>query len=132
VPGQRCAVVRWRDAPAGGEVAAAVAALSGCALGEVHDAGGAEDGVDPARLAGGGGPVAVVAESWEAPDKATLRLLRELRGALGPRRPLLVVLVDTATGAPRAPDAGALRLWREGLAALEDPWLAVEPLREAA
>jgi hypothetical protein len=129
-PGRRCAVVRWRDAPAGGAVAAAVAALAGCEPGEIHDAGGA--GVDAARLAAGGGPVAVVAESWEAPDKATLRLLRDLRGALGPRRPLLVVLVDTAGGAPREPGAGALRLWREGLAALEDPWLAVEPLREAA
>jgi hypothetical protein len=74
----------------------------------------------------------LVAESFEAPDKAALRLLRELRQVLGASRHLLVLLVEATHPALRPPTAAELRIWQEGLATLEDPYLAVEPLREAS
>jgi hypothetical protein len=131
----RCAVVLWRDVPASEALTEAVAAQAGCPIVAVQSAGGRdydEAGVDWARLADAADPVVVVAESFEAPDRATMRFLRELRGALGPRRHVLVLLTGgpdraAANGAP----AQAVRVWREGLAALEDPWIAVEPLRGA-
>jgi hypothetical protein len=75
--------------------------------------------------------VVVVAEGFEAPDRAAVRLVRELRGALGPRRHLLVLVVDVAEGRVGPPADTSVRTWREGLAPLEDPYLAVEPLRGA-
>jgi hypothetical protein len=37
--------------------------------------------------------------------------------------------VDPAGGGPAPPDETEVRAWRDGLAPLEDPFLAVEPLR---
>jgi hypothetical protein len=128
----RCALVLWRDVPASEALTSAVAAQAGCAVAAVQVAGGRdyeEAGVDWARLADGADPVVVVAEPFEAPDRATVRFLRELRGALGPRRHVLVLLTGSAAEKVAGPPLQAIRLWREGLSALEDPWLAVEPLR---
>jgi hypothetical protein len=75
--------------------------------------------------------VAVVAEAFEAPDRGVRRLLSDLRGALGPRRPLLVLLVGAAADGPRPPRDADVSIWRDGLAPLEDPHLSVEPLRGA-
>jgi hypothetical protein len=127
---ERLALVIWRDAPAGPEILAAAARQLGGILAGVHRAGGRghEEGeAGFARLAAGGADaMAVVAESWEAPDGGTLRLLRSLRAELGPGRHLRVLLRGEA-GAPRPEE---LRVWRDEMLRLEDPWLGVEPLRE--
>jgi hypothetical protein len=132
---ERCAVVLWRDVPPRPELDLAVARQTGCAVVGVHAAGGRdfeEAAIAWDRLASGADRVVVVAEGWEAPDKAALRLVRDLRGALGPRRHVVVLLVDTGDGAVRPPRAPEVRIWEEGLARLEDPYLSVEPLREPA
>lgn len=132
-PGSRCAVVLWRDLPAGPALEAAVGRQTGCAVTAVHAAGGLDFDRDEAggwasRL-DGADRVAVVAEGWEAPDRSVLRLLRELRAAAGAGRRLAVLLAEVADdGAVRAPPEAQVRLWREALARLEDPGLAVEPL----
>ncbi|MGZ6123936.1 MAG: DUF2868 domain-containing protein [Myxococcales bacterium] len=87
--GTRCIVILWRDVPAGKELEAAIARQTRWALSAVHSAGGRdyeEGAVDWTRLADGSDPLVLVAEGWEAPDKAVLRLVAELRRALGPRR----------------------------------------------
>jgi hypothetical protein len=126
----RFALVLWRDAPAGPEALAAVERQAGGAPAEVLRAGGLGHEEGPAGLAriaaGGVEAAAVLAEAWEAPDGGALRLLRSIRAALGPGRPVRVLLRAEA-GPPRPAE---LRVWREELARLEDPWLAVEPLRE--
>ena len=131
--GMRCAVVLWRDVPARPDVRAAIARHLRSEIASVHAAGGRDDpgttswaaAVDAAE------PVVVVAEGFEAPDRAAVRLVRELRGARGPRRHLLVLVVDVAEGRVGPPADASVRTWREGLAPLEDPYLAVEPLRGA-
>lgn len=130
--GTRCTVVLWRDVPAGEELEGAVARQTRCTVSAVHAAGGrdyAEEAVDWQRLAGGTDPLVVVAEGWEAPDKAVLRLVSDLRRALGPRRHLIVLLAQVDASGIRPSLASEVRLWQEGLAQLEDPYLAVEPLR---
>jgi hypothetical protein len=127
--GTRCAVVVWRDAPLGPAVRAAVERRAGCAVAALHPAGGVDDPEDgPLPALDGADPVVVVAESWESPDKATLRFLRGVRAAIGPRRHLLVLLLESASPG----EIPALKVWRERLAALEDPWLEVEPLGRPA
>lgn len=134
-PGARCAVVLWRDLPPGAKLEAALSRSTGGGVTDLHLAGGLdfEEGADgwPERLAGAD-RIALVAEGWEAPDRSVRRLLTELRRAAGPRRPLTVWLVDEASAEAGdelrpAPDA-QLRVWREALGQLEDPYLAVEPL----
>jgi hypothetical protein len=132
-PGGRCAVVRWRDAPLEGGAADAVARQAGAAVAAVHAAGGRdceEAGRDWAAALRGLDPVVVVAEAFEAPDRAAVRLLGDLRRAVGPRRQLLVLL--SAPGGTPGPARRDLETWREGLAPLADPFLAVEPLGVAA
>ncbi len=125
----RCALVLWRDAPFDPALQAAVerrlgtaVSLAGAAGGREHEEGAA----DWARLAAGAGSVAVLADAWEAPDRGVLRLVGALRSALGPKVPVLVLL---AGDGERAAD---VRIWRDGLAPLEDPWLGVEPLGGSA
>jgi hypothetical protein len=128
-------VVLWRDVPRVGALDAAVARGAGAAVEAVYAAGGRdheEGAVDWARAAAGLDAVVVVAEAWEAPDQGALRLLRRLREALGPRRRLVVLLADVSDGAVRAPSAGEVRTWRDGLAPLGDPWLAVVAAPEDA
>jgi hypothetical protein len=130
--GTRCIVVLWRDVPSGKELEAAIARQTRCTVSAVHAAGGRDyegDAVDWARLADGSDPLVLVAEGWEAPDRAVLRLISELRRALGPRRHLLVLLAQVDGSAVRPSPASEVRLWHEGLSRLEDPYLAVEPLR---
>jgi hypothetical protein len=97
----------------------------------VHAAGGrahAEARADWAAAADGADPVVVVAEAFEPPDRGVRRLVQDLRAALGPRRTVLVLLVGDPPGsaAPRPDD---VRVWRDALEALEDPWVGVESLR---
>lgn len=126
-----CAVVLWRDAPGGAVLERAVALHTRRPVAAIRTAGGRdheEGAVDWAGSVDGADPVVVVAEAFEAPDRGALRLLRDLRRALGPRRHLLVVLVDPSRDGPARPLEGEVRTWRDGLARLEDPFLAVEPL----
>jgi hypothetical protein len=131
----RCTLVLWRDVPALPELEAAVARQTRWTVAAVQPAGGRdyEEGhIDWTRLANGSDPVVVVAEGWEAPDKAVLRLMRELRHALGTRRHLVVLLAQVDPAGIRPAVASDVRIWEEGLAALEDPYLAVQPLQGAA
>jgi uncharacterized protein DUF2868 len=129
-PAARCAVVLWRDVPAVPDLDALVARKARCAVARVQAAGGRdyeEGGVEWARVVDGAERVVVVAEAFEAPDRATLRLLREVRAAAGARRHVLVLLVGASPGGLAAPAAEDVRLWQEGLAPLADPYLEVEP-----
>jgi Protein of unknown function (DUF2868) len=128
-PGSRCALVLWRDVPLAPDLREAITRRAGCEVSAVHLAGGRDHEEGAAawdRIAAGADPVVVLAEAWEAPDKGALRLLRALRAALGPRRRVLVLLTRTGGEGVAGPEAREVALWREGLARLEDPWLAVE------
>jgi hypothetical protein len=130
----RCGVVLWRDVPSDEAVRTAVARHARCQVASVQPAGGRdyqEGGVDWGTIAAGVDGFLVVAEGWEAPDRGALRLLRQLRAVLGARRPLRVLLVNQAGGGWSPPPPDQVELWRHGLARLEDPYLAVEPLQEA-
>jgi hypothetical protein len=139
--GARAALVLWRDVPGGTELAGAVARHVGREVAWVRAAGGRDETAgEPggaelaAALDGAGGspdPVVVVAEGFEAPDRAALRLVRTLREAAGPRREIRVLVVDVDGGRVRGAGDAAVRVWRDGLARLEDPFLLVEPLAEA-
>jgi hypothetical protein len=133
--GTRCTIVLWRDVPSRPDLEKAVARQTQCAVAAVHAAGGRdydEGSLDWASVAGGSNPVVVVAEGWEAPDKAVLRLMRDLRRALGPRRHLAVLLAQVGAGGIGPSLAAEVRVWEESLAPLEDPYLAVDALRGAA
>jgi hypothetical protein len=124
-------VVLWRDVPARPDVQAAIARHVRREIASVHAAGGRDDpGTSWGAAVDGAEPVVVVAEGFEAPDRAAVRLVRDLRGALGPRRHLLVLVVDVGEGRVGPPADASVRTWREGLERLADPYLAVEPLRE--
>jgi hypothetical protein len=131
-PGTPCALVLWRDVPGGPPLEGAVSRALGRPVLRAGAAGG-RDHAEPdpaalAALAAGADPVVVVAEAFEPPDRAARRVLAALRGALGPKRLVLVLLVGAAANAPAAPRDADVRVWRDALAALEDPFLAVEPL----
>jgi hypothetical protein len=130
--GARCRIVLWRDAPARPELKDAVARQTRCSVAGTYAAGGRDyedEALDWRSLADGSDAAVIVAEGWEAPDKAVLRLLTDLRRALGPRRPILVLLGQIREDGIGPSPAPEIRIWQEGLAPLEDPWLGVEPLR---
>lgn len=137
-PRERAAVVLWRDLPtppAG--VESALTASLGVEVASTLQAGGLDVARDQAAcraLAEGQARVLVLAEGWEAPDKSVRVFLADLRAALGPRRPVLVLLVDEAGDGPGwAPARSAdVAVWRDRLALLEDNYLGVEPLEATA
>jgi hypothetical protein len=134
-PGTPCALVLWRDLPGGAALEAAVSRALGRPVLRARSAGGLDheelDAASWAAFGAGADPVVIAAEAFEPPDRAARRFLAALRGALGPRRLVVVLLLGAATGELRPPREGDVRVWRDGLAPLEDPWLAVEPFREA-
>jgi hypothetical protein len=127
------ALIRWREAAGSPEVLRAAARTLDAGLAPapdpdapVHDAGNGDVAADRAMLAGlgrGGGRLIVFAEGWEAPDRGTRRFLGETRAAVGPRRGIVVALSGAS--------AADVRVWREMLAELGDPYLEVEALPEA-
>jgi len=134
VAGARCTLVLWRDVPRTAALEAAVARHARCPVAAVHSAGGRdyeEGGEEWARRVNGASGIVVLAEGWEAPDKAALRLLRDLRRQLGPRGPILVLLAQVTGGGIRPSLATEVTIWEQTLAALEDPYLAVEALRDS-
>lgn len=127
-----CAVVLWRDVPAGPAVEAAVSQQTRRPVGPVFPAGGIsqEGAMDWGRALEKADPVVVVAEAFEAPDRAATRLLRHLRRLLGPRRNMIVLLVAPAPSGLGPPSQLELRIWQQGVARLEDPYLTVDGLRK--
>lgn len=133
---RECLVVRWRDVPVAAPlIASRLAATLGWRVASEHDAGGS-DYTDTqlfldtlARDTAEGAPprpVVLLAEAWEAPDKATRRFLAAVREAAGPTTPVVVALGrGTQDGwVSAAPDE--VRTWRNTLAANRDPYLGVE------
>jgi hypothetical protein len=124
---RRWALVAWRDVPgaagAAGERAARALDLPAATVVGQGGGGFAEEERTLAEIRGADvGAVVVLAEAWEAPDKALLRFVRGARAAVGPERPVVVALVS----ADGPVSDGEAQLWREGLAALGDPWIALE------
>jgi len=74
----------------------------------------------------------LVAEAWEAPDKSLRSLLSTLRQAAGPRCNIRVVLIGQANEEGyEAPAPADVRVFRDRLTLLEDPYLSVETLPAA-
>ncbi len=125
----RCVVVLWRDVPLSKAAVARYARDRFGASPEVSLAVGdyEAEGRAVGLLGEGRHPVLVVAEAWEAPDKAVRRFLKRAREG-GPRdRPIVLGLVGEASGDDWTPaDPAQVRVWRRHLALLEDPYLAVE------
>lgn len=119
-----CWVIRWR----GAELDAAGEALLCARLGlrpvRREAAGGSNFAEDDALLASAeasADAVLLAVEGWEAPDKATRRFVRALRGDAGLGRPVFVCVLVS----PGAAEA-QLELWRDRLRLLEDPGVVVE------
>jgi hypothetical protein len=121
--------LRWADAAVSrAEVERLVRARLGWQLDSLDDVGGNEDATEQQRLQRLGAderPVLVVAESFEPPSKSVQRLLRSVRRSVGTHVPVVVGLFGGRDAAPRPDD---VRIWRERVAALGDPWLRVEAL----
>lgn len=130
-PKTRWALVAWRDFPVDpARLGALVGDRYDGELGGIHEV--ADFGAEQAALdalAGGEARVLVLAETFEAPDKAIRRFLRSLRAAVGAKRPVVVGLVaEAGPRGWRAVDGETLTLWQQHLAANEDPYLGVEAL----
>ncbi len=78
-------------------------------------------------------PVVIFAESWEAPSKAILYFIKLLRQKLSQKRAIIIALVNPSNeGFLEPPDSTDWKIWRDALAALEDPYLRIEAATEAA
>ncbi|MEL7367436.1 MAG: DUF2868 domain-containing protein [Myxococcota bacterium] len=135
VPTQ-CAVVRWRQVPAAeASLEVAIRATFGYRIEVATEAGGAdfdEDEASQRTAAEVSGPVVVVAEAFEAPDKGIRRYLRGLRQAVGIDRPIYVALVGEGTADLLAPPvADDVALWKDRMTLLEDPYLGVQAVENA-
>jgi hypothetical protein len=119
--------------PGDAALEAAVTRHVRCGATTIELAGGRdydEGRVDWKQVTDGTDAVIVVAEAWEPPDRGVLRLVQSLRGVLGDARHVRVLLVGASDGG-RVGSASHddVRLWREGLARLADPYVAVEPMQ---
>jgi hypothetical protein len=128
--GTEVRALRWADAALAREdVERLVGAKLGWRVVSLDDVRGGDDAEERARvgrLAGNGAPVLVVAEAFEPPSKGLQRLLRGVREAVGSHVPVVVALCGEAGDhAVRLDD---VRIWRQRVAALGDPWLRVEAL----
>lgn len=126
-------LVAWRDFPI--DRARLRALVEGRYAGELIDivevADFRAEKAALSRLGGDGSRVLVLAETFEAPDKAVRRFLRGVREAVGERRPVVVGLVAEAEGGWLPVDRATLTLWQQHLAANEDPYLGVESVESA-
>lgn len=129
----KTALVLYRDIPTDRTLLRRrIAECLGLEVTSVHHAGGLDVQHDTAlcqTLREDSASVALVAEAWEAPDKSLRQLLGALREALGPRRTLRVLLIGEASAhgfQPPAPDD--VRVYRDRLTLLEDPYLMVDTL----
>ena len=119
-----CGVIAWRGAKLAGPELAALCARLGLRPERRDAAGDGEFEQDEALIASHAqlSAVLLLAEGWEAPDKATRRFIAALRR--GNVRPVFVgVLLDSE-------HAPALAVWRDRLRLLEDPLVSVEAVVE--
>jgi hypothetical protein len=132
-PERATALLLYRDIPTDGALLKRALAQSlGVEATSLHRAGGLDVSEDAAlcrTLGEGTESVTLVAEAWEAPDKSLRNLLSALRKALGPRRTLRVVLIGEASEQGfLAAAAEDVRVYRDRLTLLADPYLSVETL----
>jgi len=72
--------------------------------------------------------VYMIVESWEPPTADYADFIEELRGRLGPRRMIIVLLYNQSeSGAPVPARDSDERVWKEHLSLLADPHLSVLP-----
>jgi hypothetical protein len=119
-----CWLIHWRGALIAEADVAALCARLGLRPVRVDAAGGSDVMQDDALLARadpGADAVLLIAEGWEAPDKATRRFVQALRKKGARNRPVFVGVLLEAEDAPQ------LSLWRERLRLLEDPFVSVQP-----
>ena len=70
--------------------------------------------------------VIVVVKAWEPPMREFEDFLRQLRAAVGDKRPIEVIPVATDRGQPLSTPADVDMLqWRRAMDAMGDPWLSV-------
>lgn len=130
-------LVLYRDLPtAASLLTREVERALGLKVASVHRAGGFDASADAAvctELSQQTGSVCLLAEAWEAPDKSLRGLVSALRRALGARRTLRVVLVGEASEAGfAAPAPEDVRVFRDRLTLLDDPYLTVDTLLPAS
>jgi hypothetical protein len=121
-----CWVIAWRGAALSEPELARLCARLGLRPERRDSAGDGEFEQDEALIASCTelSSVLLLAEGWEAPDKATRRFIAALRR--GNVRPVFVgVLLDSE-------HAPALAVWRDRLRLLEDPLVSVEAVVERA
>lgn len=126
-------LILYRDVPtAPALLTDALARHLGVTTTRVLAAGGFDARADAAideALRPPGTTASVVVEAWEAPDKSLRSFLARLRAVVGPRRILRVVLIGEASA--HGYEAAAeehVRVFRDRLTLLEDPYLSVETL----
>lgn len=133
---QTTSVVLYRDVPTNPAlVAAELTRQLGLTVTHVVRAGGYDAQAEAtlcAELARARSSVCLVTEAWEAPDKGLRGFLSALRQALGARVSLRVVLIGEASATGfRAAEPEDVKLFRDRLTLLADPYLTVEPLTAA-
>ena len=132
VSNKRWTVVLWRGIPWDESKLATVPRLR-LGKGPVLEAGGIDHKAEvDAREAAAPQTEALllVAEAYEAPDKAVRRYLGEWRKLLASNTHIVVLLAGEVGG--EAVSGDDISLWSRSLARLEDPYLAVEAFDEPA
>lgn len=118
--------VRWRDAEISNKafLSRLQERFGAVVEGPIASAGGHDHSEDEAllgRLRGNGQPVLVLAEPWNAPDRAFKRLVRSLREDGQSRRTIYVLLTPGGDDEQR-------EVWAGYLAELADPYIALDAL----
>jgi hypothetical protein len=126
-----CWLIRWRGAALDDSALSAFCRRMGLEVVRSDEAGSSDFASDDALLAEPGAnaqAVLLLAEGWEAPDKATRRFVQTLRRHGAADRPVFVcVLLPGATApANRAGSSDPLVLWRDRLRLLQDPFVSVD------
>lgn len=123
--------LRWADAAVSrDDVARLVGARFGWQVASLDDVRGDDDAHERRYVAGlaeNDRPVLLVAEAFEPPSKSVQRLLQSVRRSVGDRVPVIVALFGGSDD-HAAPKPDDVRIWRQRVAALGDPWLRVEAL----
>ena len=120
---ERVIVIRWRDAALSEDALSQRLSRSLGAVAEqpIARAGGrdhADDQAALARLEATKSHVIVIAEPWNAPDRAFKRFVRSLRECSAPNRKIYVLLTEGGDDEQRA-------VWAGYLAELADPYIAL-------